>query len=294
MYLYLIVIVLVSVAFFTLLERKILGYGHLRKGPNKVGLIGLFQPFSDAIKLFSKSNYRLEGGNFFYYCCMPVFGLLIMLYCWINYVGVGSLLNLKMNFLFLFCIIRVGVYSILAKGWFSGSVYGLLGGYRSCAQAISYEIRMVFLIIVLIIILGRIEIDKFFYIMEGTFYFNLFTIFILVAWLIICLCESNRSPFDLSEGESELVSGFNTEYRGGGFSLIFISEYGIIVFWSYFTSLLFLGGSYILPITLIRVRFMFVHVRLRYPRVRYDLLIEIAWKILLFFVIIYYFWGIFV
>jgi len=286
--------VLISVAFFTLLERRLLGYGHVRMGPNKVGLIGVIQPFSDAIKLFSKSRYRLIGQNFFYYWLMPLGGLLIIIISWIIYLGVGTFSLLSISLLYLFCVIRIGVYRIFGKGWFSGSIYSILGGYRSCAQAISYEIRMAFLIILFMIILRTLHVDKFYW----DFGFNLnFMVFILPfvgVWFVICLCESNRSPFDLSEGESELVSGFNTEYRGGGFSLIFISEYGSIIFLGFLTALLFFGGGFISWLIIILISFLFVHVRISYPRMRYDLLMEIAWKIILIYVIFYYFIGIYI
>jgi len=173
---------------------------------------------------------------------MPLGGLLIIIISWIIYLGIGTFSLLSISLLYLFCVIRIGVYRIFGKGWFSGSIYSILGGYRSCAQAISYEIRMAFLIILFIIILRTLHVDKFYW----DFGFNLnFMVFILPfvgVWFVICLCESNRSPFDLSEGESELVSGFNTEYRGGGFSLIFISEYGSIIFLGFLTSLLFFWG----------------------------------------------------
>jgi len=193
----------------------------------------------------------------------------------------------------IFCIIRIRVYSIFGKGLFSGSVYRILGGYRSCAQAVSYEIRMVFLILLLIFFWCNVEFDFFYLVNFNFMYFFIFSFPLIIIWLLVCLCESNRSPFDLSEGESELVSGFNTEYGGGGFSLIFISEYGSIIFLGFFSCLLFFGGGLIMICFILLVRFLFVHVRLSYPRMRYDNLILIAWKIILIFVIFIYFWGIY-
>jgi len=295
LYLYIILVILISVAFFTLVERKVLGYIHFRIGPNKVGFHGILQPFSDAIKLFRKLGFRLMGGNYFFYIITPVFGLGLMLMLWKVYVGVGSIFQIWFSFLFLFCVVRFGVYSILGKGWFSGSTYSIIGGYRSCAQAISYEIRMVFLIIVIIFLVSTMEADFFYNFIGGSslrvvcYFFFLFGI-----WVLICLCEANRSPFDLSEGESELVSGFNTEYAGGYFSLIFISEYGSIIFLGFYSSLLFLGGSFLGGCVMIIISLLMVWIRGTFPRIRYDNLIFLAWRAILVYVVIFYLFAIIV
>jgi NADH-ubiquinone oxidoreductase chain 1 len=285
---------LISVAFLTLFERKILGIIHYRLGPDKVGLIGLLQPFSDALKLFRKFRLELSFNNYMIYFFTIIWGFLIYLVLVFFYYVWGFIFNIRIRWLYLFCFIRLGIYFLIGTGWSSGRIYGLTGRYRASAQALSYELSMILFFISLIVFLGGMEFDVNyeFYLksLVNVFYF----IVLLFCWFFIMLRETNRSPFDLAEGESELVSGFNTEYSGGLFSLIFIIEYGFIIFIRILT-LIFLGGGFLFKyFFLIFVLLFFLWVRGSFPRVRYDIMMKISWEIILIFILYYYFYLIFV
>lgn len=271
---------LVGVAFFTLLERKVLGYIHYRLGPNKVGLWGIFQPFRDAIKLFLKSNLKLKNLNYNFYIISPSFGIFLIIVLWGLFPFWGRIYFSNYRLVIFILVSGLSIYFLLGTGWTSFSKYRLIGSYRSVAQAISYEVR-IFLILfcfswfIINFSLNSFIINKYFY----SFYIWVFPI--LIIWLLICLAEANRTPFDFSEGESELVSGFNTEYGGGLFSLIFIREYGSILFFRYISSLIFLGGHNFIILKTLFFSFIFIWIRGSYPRLRYDRLIIIAWKSIL-------------
>lgn len=275
--------VLVGVAFLTLLERKVLGYIQIRKGPNKVGYLGMLQPFSDAIKLFTKEQIYPLISNYFLYYFSPVFNLFIALILWLVYPLFTSLINFNLGILYFLRISRLGVYSVIISGWSSNSNYSLLGGLRSMAQTISYEVRMVLVLLTFlipIISLNLMDIFKYQNLIWGIF----FNFSIRLVWLVSCLAETNRTPFDFAEGERELVSGFNVEYRRGGFALIFLAEYASIIFISIIRVLLFLGGnflSYIFFIQITFLRFFWLWVRGTLPRYRYDKLMDLAWKVYL-------------
>lgn len=175
---------------------------------------------------------------------------------------------------FVFVFLRLGVYFLLFSAWGSNSKYSLIGGYRAVAQTISYEVSLIFFVLCLVYVLGYYDFTFFFFFQRG-FWFAFGFPFLFVCWLFVCLAESNRTPFDFSEGERELVSGFNVEYGGGIFSLIFICEYGMIIFLSFLTVALFLGCSGFF-LKLVFVCFFFVWVRCCFPRYRYDLLMESA------------------
>jgi len=273
--------ILLAVAFFTLLERKILGYIHFRKGPNKVGFIGLFQPFRDAIKLFRKEKIKLINLNLYIYIFRPLIGMLIILILWICYLRWGNLITIYIGSIYIFRIISLRVYFLIGRGWRSNRKYRILGAYRSISQTISYEVRIILIFLIFIFFISRFNFIIFSFIQEIIWHIFLSYI-IFLLWLSIILAESNRTPFDFSEGESELVSGFNTEYYGGLFSLIFICEYGIIIFLRTITSILFLGGLRLwLTIKISFVCLIFLWVRGILPRYRYDKLINIAWVIYL-------------
>lgn len=273
-------IVLISVAFLTLLERKVLGYIQLRKGPNKVGFMGILQPFSDAIKLFSKETVLILKSNYIYYLFSPIGRIILILILWQNLPIISVIINNLYGIIIILCLIRMGVYMIMIAGWSSNSVYSLIGGLRRIAQTISYEVRIILIILRVIFFIERFNIYIFF---EYQYYswFLLINIFIFIILLVRFLAELNRTPFDFAEGESELVSGFNTEYIRGRFALIFIAEYGIIIFIIMLISIFFLGGNifrlkfYLIYLFIV---FLIIWIRGTYPRFRYDNLIYLTWK----------------
>lgn len=276
----LLVCVLVGVAFLTLLERKVLGYIQIRKGPNKVGFIGLLQPFSDAIKLFTKEQTIPFVSNYLFYYFSPVVNLFLALLLWVCIPFISILINFNIGILYFLCCSRVGVYTIIVAGWASNSNYSLLGGLRSVAQTISYEVRLALILLSFLLLISSLSIIK---LMEYQEYvwFIILCFPLSLIWFVSRLAETNRTPFDFAEGESELVSGFNVEYRRGGFALIFLAEYSNIIFIRIMCCLLFLGGdifSLWFFIKLVFVSFSWIWVRGTLPRYRYDKLIYLAWK----------------
>lgn len=275
--------VLLGVAFFTLLERKILGYVHFRKGPTKVFYFGLFQPISDAVKLFSKSYLKGFKFQFYLFCVGPFLGLILMFVLWGAYASYFGNFGRFFSFLYVFGFMRLGVYFLLFCCWGSNSKYSLLGGYRRVSQTVSYEVSLIFFVLCFVLLVNSYDVVRFFSYQVG-FPLVSFRLILFFSWLFIILAERNRTPFDFSESESELVSGFNIEYGGGIFSLIFICEYGMILFLSFLTVGLFFGLSgFIVKLFLIGV--VFVWVRCCFPRYRYDLLIHRAWVVVLPFVL---------
>nr|YP_010737567.1 NADH dehydrogenase subunit 1 [Ctenocephalides orientis]WEQ71702.1 NADH dehydrogenase subunit 1 [Ctenocephalides orientis] len=274
------IMLLIGVAFLTLLERKVLGYIQIRKGPNKVSLIGLLQPISDAIKLFSKEQIILNLSNYFIYYLCPILSLMISLMVWLLMPNLYGGLDFNLGMLFFICCLSMSVYMIMFAGWSSNSNYSLIGGLRSVAQTISYEVSLIILMMSLLFL-----IESFSLIMFNIFQKYIWFIFILwplgLIYFVSSLAETNRTPFDFSEGESELVSGFNVEYGGGGFALIFLAEYASILFMSFMFCLMFLGGDYLsimFFIKLVFLSFTFIWVRGTLPRYRYDKLMYLAWK----------------
>nr|YP_009512580.1 NADH dehydrogenase subunit 1 [Hymenopenaeus neptunus]AXJ93147.1 NADH dehydrogenase subunit 1 [Hymenopenaeus neptunus] len=279
-YLILIICVLISVAFVTLLERKILGYIQIRKGPNKVGFMGLLQPFADAIKLFSKEQTLPTMSNFLPYYMSPVFSLFVSLIVWLVMPYEMGLMNFSMSTLFFLCCTSLGVYTTMSAGWSSNSKYSLLGSLRAVAQTISYEVSLALILLSFIFLVGGFDLSLF-SLYQRDIWMLWFTFPLAMIWFASCLAETNRTPFDFAEGESELVSGFNTEYSSGGFALIFMAEYASILFMSMLFSLIFLGGNLMSPVyyvKLVMVAFAFVWVRGTLPRFRYDKLMYLAWK----------------
>nr|AEI29249.1 NADH dehydrogenase subunit 1 [Polydrusus marginatus] len=276
----LIICVLVGVAFLTLLERKVLGYIQIRKGPNKVGFIGLLQPFSDAIKLFTKEQTYPYMSNLNLYYFSPTVNLFLALLLWMSMPMFTVNFNFDLSLLFFLCISSLSVYTIMLAGWSSNSNYAMLGGLRSVAQTISYEVSLVLILVsFLFMVLSFNIIDL------GKFQENVWFVFILMPlslmWVVSSLAETNRTPFDLAEGESELVSGFNVEYSSGGFAMIFLAEYANILFMSMMCSMMFLGGnlaSFFFFLKLVIMGFFWLWVRGTLPRYRYDKLMYLAWK----------------
>nr|QYK91447.1 NADH dehydrogenase subunit 1 [Tarbinskiellus portentosus]UBU97854.1 NADH dehydrogenase subunit 1 [Tarbinskiellus sp.]DAZ85814.1 TPA_asm: NADH dehydrogenase subunit 1 [Tarbinskiellus portentosus] len=279
-YIILVIFVLIGVAFLTLLERKVLGYIQIRKGPNKVGMLGLPQPFADAIKLFcSEQTYPITSNYLMYFFC-PVVSLFLSLLVWIIYPVCSELISFDLALLFFFCCTGMGVYAMMLAGWSSNSNYALLGGLRAVAQTISYEVSLALILLSFIILVGGFGVN-FFYINQMYIWFFFLCVPLFFCWFSSCLAETNRTPFDFSEGESELVSGFNVEYSSGGFALIFMAEYSSILFMSMLTVLIFFGGniySIYFYFMLVFLSFMFIWIRGTLPRFRYDKLMYLAWK----------------
>nr|UTY22597.1 NADH dehydrogenase subunit 1 [Tomostethus sp. 1 QHW-2022a] len=276
----LIIMIMVGVAFLTLLERKVLGYVQIRKGPNKVSILGIMQPFCDAIKLFSKEQIFPSISNYYLYYFSPIFSLFLVLSCWMIIPYFTNLYSFNLSILFFLSCISMGVYTILISGWSSNSKYSLLGGLRSVAQTISYEVSLAIVLMSFIFLIESYSFIEFYYFQK--FVWIMFITFPLsMVWFVICLAETNRTPFDFAEGESELVSGFNVEYSSGGFALIFLAEYASILLMSMIYCLIFLGGnlySFLFYLMLVFISYNFINIRGTLPRLRYDKLMMMTWK----------------
>nr|YP_009487900.1 NADH dehydrogenase subunit 1 [Anopheles rondoni]AWB99108.1 NADH dehydrogenase subunit 1 [Anopheles rondoni]AWB99446.1 NADH dehydrogenase subunit 1 [Anopheles strodei] len=276
----LVICVMVGVAFLTLLERKVLGYIQIRKGPNKVGFNGLLQPFSDAVKLFTKEQTYPLVSNYISYYFSPVFSLFLSLLIWMCIPYLIKLYSFNLGVLFFLCCTSLGVYTVMIAGWSSNSNYALLGGLRAVAQTISYEVSLALILLSFIFLIGNYNFMNF-YNYQSYIWFIFFCFPLGLVWLASCLAETNRTPFDFAEGESELVSGFNVEYSSGGFALIFLAEYSSILFMSMLFVVIFLGGdiySLLFFFKLTFISFIFIWVRGTLPRFRYDKLMYLAWK----------------
>nr|YP_003795657.1 NADH dehydrogenase subunit 1 [Gomphocerippus rufus]ADB03083.1 NADH dehydrogenase subunit 1 [Gomphocerippus rufus] len=279
-FLLLIICVLISVAFLTLLERKVLGYIQIRKGPNKVGFVGIPQPFSDAIKLVCSEQPIPIMSNYLLYYFSPVFNLMISLIVWMIFPYLTYMCSFSYGFLFFLCCTSLGVYTVMIAGWSSNSNYSLLGSLRSVAQTISYEVSLALILLSLIILIGSFNMLDF---MNYQFYcwFIIISFPLALSCFASCLAETNRTPFDFAEGESELVSGFNIEYGAGGFTLIFLAEYNWIGFMSLLMNLNFFCCyfySFYFFMKFTFMSFIFIWVRGTLPRFRYDKLMYLAWK----------------
>ena len=272
-----------NVAFVTLFERKILGYRQIRKGPNKVRFIGLIQPFNDAIKLFSKELVFPNLSNLLQYFISPILGLIIVLIRFFLFPFKEIIFSIRISLIFVYIMLRMNVYPVLFSGWASNRKYALLGRLRSVAQTVSYEVRLALILIFFLTIRMSLNI---FVIIKLNYYWYKFFLFIPIIgiWLISCIAETNRTPFDFAEGESELVSGFNIEYGRVGFALIFIAEYARIIFIRLIFSVMFFSfrtNNLYLYIFISILIIIWIWVRTTFPRYRYDKLINLAWKIYL-------------
>nr|WDE20738.1 NADH dehydrogenase subunit 1 [Clerus sp.] len=276
----LVVFVLIGVAFLTLLERKLLGYIQIRKGPNKVGFIGILQPFSDAIKLFTKEQIFPYLSNLNLYFFSPMMNLFLSLLLWLCMPFYTIFLNFNYSLLFFLVVSSLSVYTIMIAGWSSNSNYAMLGSLRSVAQTISYEVSLALILMCFLFMI--LSFNFLFFMKYQKYMWMIFLMFPLcLMWLVSSLAETNRSPFDFAEGESELVSGFNVEYSSAGFAMIFLAEYSSILFMSMICVMIFLGGDYyswFFYLKLLFFAFLWIWVRGTLPRYRYDKLMNMAWK----------------
>lgn len=294
---------LIGMAMLTYFERKVMAAMQLRQGPNMVGPFGLLQPFADGLKLLAKETVIPTQANAGVFFAAPMLTFLLALVSWaVIPFGEGLVLaDINVGVLYLFAISSLGVYGIIMAGWASNSKYAFLGGLRAAAQMVSYEVSIGLVIITVLLCVGSLNLSK---IVEAQktvwFFIPLFPMFII--FFISALAETNRAPFDLPEGESELSGGFNVEYSSMTFALFFLGEYINMILMSGMTTVLFLGGWLppldIAPLNWIPgplwfiakicfVLFCFIWVRATLPRYRYDQLMRLGWKVFLPFSLIW-------
>nr|YP_010560317.1 NADH dehydrogenase subunit 1 [Euxiphydria potanini]AYV97255.1 NADH deshydrogenase subunit 1 [Xiphydria sp. ZJUH 2008002]UYW35407.1 NADH dehydrogenase subunit 1 [Euxiphydria potanini] len=279
----LMMMVLISMSFFTLMERKILGYIQLRKGPNKLGVVGVIQPFSDAMKLFSKELILLIKVNYFFYLISPFFMLILILLYWMSIPYFTNLISFDLGMMYFFCCVSLSVYMIFISGWSSNSIYSTLGGVRAIAQTVSYEVSFILITLSLIMMMMSFSLIMFYFNQLNIWFVYLFFP-IFLMFFISLLAEMNRTPFDFVESESELVSGFNVEYMSGLFAFLFMSEYSSMLFLGMIFSLMFFGGNLFylsFYVKILLILFIMLWIRGTFPRFRYDKLMYLSWKIFL-------------
>jgi len=288
---------IIAVAYFTLVERKIMAGIQRRRGPDVVGAWGLIQPFSDAAKLILKETILPSTANTVLFVIAPILSFMLSLVGWavIPFGETFVLADINVGVLYLFAISSLGVYGIIMSGWASNSKYAFLGGLRSAAQMVSYEVSIGFILIGVILCAGSTNLSNI-VMSQSTVWYGLPLFPLFFMFFISALAETNRHPFDLPEAEAELVAGYNVEYSAAGFALFFLGEYANMIMMSSVTTIMFLGGWLpvvdVLPINLIpgpvwfglKVCFfvaLFVWARAAYPRYRYDQLMRLGWKVFL-------------
>jgi len=298
-----IVPLLVGVAYVTYAERKVMALMQMRQGPINVGPYGLLQPFADGLKLFGKETIIPSGANRVVFIAAPMLTFLLSLVAWavIPFDAGMVLADINVGVLYLFAISSMGVYGIIMAGWASNSKYAFLGGLRSAAQMVSYEVSLGLVIIAVLMSAGSLNLSDI-VMSQKTVWYAIPHLPMFVIFFISALAETNRAPFDLPEGESELVGGFNTEYSAMAFALFFLGEYANMILMSGICSILFLGGWLppfdIAPLNWIPgpvwfalkiafVLFCFIWVRATMPRYRYDQLMRLGWKVFLPFSLIW-------
>nr|ADV75732.1 NADH dehydrogenase subunit 1 [Plestiodon indubitus]ADX31065.1 NADH dehydrogenase subunit 1 [Plestiodon indubitus]ADX31066.1 NADH dehydrogenase subunit 1 [Plestiodon indubitus]ADX31067.1 NADH dehydrogenase subunit 1 [Plestiodon indubitus]ADX31068.1 NADH dehydrogenase subunit 1 [Plestiodon indubitus] len=278
--------ILLAVAFLTLLERKVLGYMQLRKGPNIIGPYGLLQPVADGVKLFIKEPVRPSSSSPTLFIITPTLALFLALMIWTPLPMPMTLADMNLGLLFMLALSSMAVYSVLWSGWASNSKYPLIGALRAVAQTISYEVTLGIILLTLIILTGGFTLHTLAITQEHT-WLALCSWPLMMMWFISTLAETNRAPFDLTEGESELVSGFNVEYAAGPFALFFLAEYANILMMNTLTCILFINPGMMthpdtFPVNLMlktsALTALFLWARASYPRFRYDQLMHLLWK----------------
>ena len=293
----LLVPVLIAVAYLTWAERKVLAAMQMRRGPNVVGPFGLLQPFADAIKMLMKETIIPSGASRVLFMMAPMLTFTLAMIAWaVIPVNDGwAIADINVGILYLFAVSSLGVYGIIIAGWASNSKYAFLGALRSAAQMVSYEVSMGFVIVTVLLCVGSLNLTEIVRAQENLWFaIPLFPMFVI--FFISTLAETNRAPFDLPEGESELVAGFFVEYSSMSFALFFLGEYANMILMSALTTILFLGGWYppldIAPfnwlpgpawfaLKVAALLFVFIWVRATFPRYRYDQLMRLGWKIFL-------------
>ena len=293
-YLAIVLPLLLAVAFFTVYERHILAATQRRQGPNVVGFYGIFQALADGLKLFIKESIRPKSANAYIYLLSPVFTFALALAGWAVFpISEGSRLSdFRLGVLYVFAVSSLSVHSVIIAGWSSNSKYAFLGGLRSAAQIISYEVALGSSIVCILLFSGSLNFSDI--IINQTNLWLVFPLFpIFLIFFVTSLAETNRHPFDLPEAEAELVSGYNVEYSAIGFALFFLAEYSNIILISGLSALFFLGGwlspfslniipgAFWFSIKIIIFITLFVLARATLPRYRYDQLIRLGWKVFL-------------
>jgi len=294
-FLAIVVPVLISVAYLTLAERKVMGSMQQRFGPNNVGFFGLLQPLADGLKLLLKEAVIPTNSNTFSFIFAPILTFFISLVNWaiIPFSSFCFFADVNLSLLFIFAVSGLAVYGVILSGWASNSKYAFFGAIRSAAQMVSYEVSMGLILMSALFCVGSLNfIDIVLY--QSYVFFIVPFLPLFLMFLVSILAETNRAPFDLPEAESELVSGFNVEYSSMGFALFFLAEYGSIIAMSTLTVLIFMGGwlsinlswlfviePFILALKTSLILFFFIWVRASFPRYRVDQLMRLCWKIFL-------------
>ena len=289
---------LVAVAYLTYAERKVIGAIQLRKGPNVVGPFGLLQPLADGAKLFLKETILPTGANKAVFVVAPMLTFILALVAWavIPFDQGWVLADINVGVLYLFAISSLGVYGIIMSGWASNSKYAFLGGLRSAAQMVSYEVSMGLVMISVLLTAGSLNLSDIVMKQKETIWFFIPHFPMFIVYIVSILAETNRAPFDLPESESELVAGYNVEYSAMTFALFFLGEYANMILMSGICTVLFLGG-WLPPVDIAPfnwvpgiiwfafkiacVLFVFLWVRATFPRYRYDQLMRLGWKVFL-------------
>ena len=294
-FLIIVVPILISVAYLTLAERKVMGSMQQRKGPNVVGFLGLLQPLADGLKLLLKETVIPTNSHTFSFVLAPILTLFLSLLGWsaIPFTFNGFFVDIDLGLLFLFAVSSLGVYGIILSGWASNSRYAFFGALRSAAQMVSYEVSIGLILISVLICVGSLRFIDIIVFQEFIFFcVPFFPIFLM--FLVSILAETNRAPFDLPEAESELVSGYNVEYASMGFALFFLAEYSSMILMSALTVVIFMGGwvsfftfpvfgidAFVFGFKISLILFFYIWVRASFPRYRIDQLMRLCWKIFL-------------